>query len=151
LVPIVGRITYGGAIEPVVQIEHVRIPVGAACLPDSYSPVELQAYEIVGDAMMPRYDGGDAIVVWSQQRLPLTRYYGQEVVARARDGRKWLRYLQRGRRTSTAILTTFNAQPIGNVRIDWVGEVYLTVRKAQRATGKGKASVALTRKKQFIR
>src|SRR5262245_51378375 len=65
LVPVVGRVLQGGWIErkdadSTVQVVYVD-PFAAP----------MQAYEITGDGMMPRYDDGDAVVVWSEQKRKL--------------------------------------------------------------------------------
>lgn len=129
-VPIVGRIVHGGSIEPVDSDACVRIPRGASVLPPTDDCGVLQAYEVTGDGMMPRYDSGDAVVVWSSPpRQPVAHFIGSEAVVRA-DGKRWLRYLRRGRRPRTVDLTSFNAQPVEDVHIEWVAEVYLTMRGA---------------------
>jgi|SRR5215471_14558730 len=139
LVPIVGHITHGGAIEPVTAVELVRVPMPQGSYGKSAAVAELRAYEVRGDAMMPRYDSGDAVVVWAEQRKPLHSFNGQEAVVRCEDGQQWLRYIERDNgRGKFVTLTTFNARPIRNARIAWVGEIYLTVRSSQRATARRK-------------
>src|SRR5215831_1931776 len=112
LVPIVGRVGQGGAVETITIHETEPLPITGV------PPGNMQAYEVQGEGMMPRYDAGDLVVVWVDQRKQPVDYVGQEVIARCKDGRVWLRYLD------GSLLRSFNAQPV-NARIDWICEVYL--------------------------
>ena len=65
-VPVMGRIGAGGSIEPdyeqVVadELGTVRVPIAL--------PGELVAFEVRGESMRPRYDAGDIVVVWAEQK-----------------------------------------------------------------------------------
>src|SRR5262245_5790283 len=114
LVPIVGYIVGGGSIEGVVidsdaHVPHVELP--------QMRPGTMQAFEVIGDGMMPRYDHGDVIVVWAKQRKPLAHFFGQEAVVRCADGSQWLRNVCPGRKRGTATLTSFAGRTVADVQI----------------------------------
>jgi len=128
-VPIMGRIGAGGEIEPdyeqVVadELGTVRVPIAL--------PGELIAFEVKGDSMKPRYDAGDVVVVWAEQKRATETFYGEEAAVRTRDGRRYLKRITQGRTRAYATLTSWNAKPIENVRLEWIGEIYLVIRAGQ--------------------
>lgn len=130
-VPVMGRIGAGGDIEPdyeqVVadELGTVRVPIAL--------PGELIAFEVKGDSMMPRYDAGDIVVVWAEQKRATETFYGEEAAVRTRDGRRYLKTITQGRTRSVVTLTSWNAKPIENVRLEWIGEIYLVIRAGQLA------------------
>src|SRR6266849_3536226 len=71
-VPIMGRVGAGAAIEP----EHEQVSpegLGEVQLPFPISE-ETIAFEVAGDSMLPKYENGDVIVVYREQRHPLTSF-----------------------------------------------------------------------------
>lgn len=68
LAPIMGRVGAGAVIEPDVE----QVPpegLGDIALPFPIME-ETVAFEIVGDSMLPKYESGDVIVVYKDQRHP---------------------------------------------------------------------------------
>ena len=130
-VPIMGRIGAGGDIEPdyeqVVadELGTVKVPV--------WMPGEMVAFEVKGDSMMPRYDTGDIIVVWAEQKRATESFFGQEVAVRTRNGKRYLKTLMAGKTRSVVTLASWNAKPIENVKLDWIGEIYVVIRAGQLA------------------
>src|SRR6201991_5068351 len=65
-VPIMGRVGAGASIEP----EYEQVPpegLGEVQLPfPCYD--ETIAFEVTGDSMLPKYENGDVIVVYKDQR-----------------------------------------------------------------------------------
>jgi repressor LexA len=149
-VPVMGRVGAGASIEP----EHEQVP------PEGIGEVELPfpiwedtiAFEVSGDSMLPKYENGDVIVVYREQRHPLSSFYGEEAAVRLKSGERYLKTIERGKSPGVVNLTSFNAKPINGVKLEWVGEICVTLPRGQiqrlrgktaskgRKSGKGQAS-----------
>jgi len=140
-VPIMGRVGAGASIEP----EHEQVP------PEGLGEVELPfpiaeetiAFEVAGDSMLPKYENGDVIVVYREQRHPLSSFYGEEAAVRLKSGERYLKTIERGKSSTQVNLTSFNAKPINGVRLEWIGEICVTLPRGQierlRARAAGRA------------
>ena len=128
-VPIMGRVGAGAVIEP----DSEQVPpegLGDIELPFPISG-ETIAFEVAGDSMEPKYESGDVIVVYRDQRHPLSSFYGEEAAVRLRTGERYLKTIERGKSASLVNLTSFNAKPINGVRLEWIGEICVTLPRAQ--------------------
>jgi repressor LexA len=128
-VPIMGRVGAGASITP----EHAQMP------PEGRGEVELPfpiaeetvAFEVVGDSMLPKYENGDIIVVYRDQRHPLSSFYGEEAAVRLKSGERYLKTVERGKTAQFVNLTSFNAKPISGVKLEWIGEICVTLPRGQ--------------------
>ena len=137
-VPIMGRVGAGASIEP----EHEQVP------PEGLGEVELPfpiteetiAFEVSGDSMLPKYENGDVIVVYRDQRHPLSSFYGEEAAVRLKSGERYLKTIERGNSQGTVNLKSFNAKPINGVKLEWIGEICLTLPRGQIQRLRGKTA-----------
>ena len=81
--------------------------------------------------MLPKYENGDVIVVYREQRHPLTSFFGEEAVVRLKTGQRYLKTVERGKSPIRSISTSFNAKPINGVKVEWIGEICVTLPRGQ--------------------
>src|SRR5437868_1556833 len=137
-VPIMGRVGAGASIEP----EHEQVP------PEGLGEIELPfpmaeetiAFEVAGDSMLPKYENGDVIVVYRDQRHPVSSFYGEEAAVRLKTGERYLKTIDRGKSPTLVNLTSFNAKPIHGVKLEWIGEICVTLPRGQIERLRGKAA-----------
>src|ERR1700726_4499462 len=128
-VPIMGRVGAGATIEP----EHEQVP------PEGLGDVELPfllaeetiAFEVAGDSMLPKYENGDIIVVYREQRHAVSSFYGEEAAVRLKTGERYLKTIERGKSQALVNLLSFNAKPINGVKLEWIGEICVTLPRGQ--------------------
>jgi repressor LexA len=137
-VPIMGRVGAGAVIEP----DQEQVP------PEGLGDIELPfpiagetiAFEVTGDSMLPKYENGDVIVVFKDQRHPVSSFYGEEAAVRLKTGERYLKTIERGKSASQVNLTSFNAKPINGVKLEWIGEICLTLPRGQAGRLRAKAA-----------
>jgi repressor LexA len=143
-VPIMGRVGAGASISP----EYEQMPpegIGEVELPFPIAE-ETIAFEVVGDSMLPKYESGDIIVVYKDQRHPLSSFYGEEAAVRLKTGERYLKTIERGKTAHVVNLTSFNAKPIAGVKLEWIGEICVTLPRGQIERLRAKAAGRSRRK-----
>lgn len=119
-VPLMGYIGAGAEIMPDFEqvppdgLEEIDIPFS---MPD-----EMIAFRVRGDSMLPVYREGYIIIVYRNQKKPLEAFYGEDAAVRTSDGRRFIKTIVRG--AEGVNLISWNANPIENVRLDWIGEIF---------------------------
>jgi repressor LexA len=81
--------------------------------------------------MLPKYENGDIIVVYREQQHPISSFYGEEAAVRLKTGERYLKTIERGKSPAVVNLTSFNAKPISGVKLDWIGEICVTLPRGQ--------------------
>lgn len=124
LIPLVGRIGAGGDIDPDYEqvpeggLDEVELPINVG--------VDAIAFEVSGASMKPRYDHGDLIVCTKSGRDP-EALLGFHVAVRTADNKRFLKIIRPGRRRGLYTLESFNADPIVDARVVWVGEILAVI------------------------
>jgi repressor LexA len=123
IVPVMGYLGAGAEVEPDYEqvppegLDEFEIPFPL--------PAEMIAFRVRGSSMLPAFKDGNIIVVYREQKRALESFYGEEAAVRTADGRRFIKTIMRGA-DGTVSLLSFNAEPIENVRLEWVGEIFGT-------------------------
>lgn len=119
-IPVMGYVGAGAEVDPDYEqvppegLRQVTIPMKL--------PAEMVAFEVTGTSMMPQFRAGTTIIVYKEQRRSTESFYGEEAIVRTADGRRFIKTIIRGDRGVT--LTSWNAEPIENVSLVWIGEIF---------------------------
>lgn len=119
-VPLMGYIGAGAEIEPEFEqtppegLDQIEVPFP---LPD-----DMIAFEVRGDSMLPVYKDRSVIIVYREQKRPLSAFYGEEAAVRTSDGRRFIKTIMRG--AAGVNLMSWNAAPIENAHLEWIGEIF---------------------------
>jgi phage repressor protein C with HTH and peptisase S24 domain len=120
-VPVMGRVGAGAEVEPDFEqvppdgLFQVTVPIPL--------PAEMVAFQVQGDSMLPQYEDGMVIIVFKEQRRATETFYGETAVVRTLDGRRFVKTIERGAEGGVT-LRSWNAKPIENVSLDWIGEIF---------------------------
>lgn len=123
LIPLMGFIGAGAEIMPEFEqvppdgIDHVNVPFPL--------PAEMIAFQVRGDSMLPVYKDGHVIVCFREQKRPVEAFYGEDAAVRTSDGRRFIKTIMRG--NPGVNLMSWNAAPIENVGLEWIGEIFATL------------------------
>lgn len=112
-VPVVGRIGAGGTIAYLEVESDDTVPR----LPQLAGPVE--ALEVVGDSMLPRYSSGDVVYIARTHDGLRPEYYGEYCAVRLKTGETYLKMLARGSKPGFATLRSLNAVDMEDVEVEW--------------------------------
>ncbi len=125
-VPLMGYIGAGAEILPEFEqvppegLDQIQVPFPL--------PAEMIALQVRGDSMLPVYKDGHVVIVYAEQKKPVSAFYGDDAAVRTSDGRRFLKTIMKG---TPITLTSFNAAPIENVALDWVGEIFAVLPRSQ--------------------
>lgn len=140
-----GYIGAGAQIEP--EFEQVP-PEGLFSIDVPFAiPEGIVAFGVRGDSMLPRYDDGDVILVYAEQHRSTESLLGEEVAVRTATGLRYLKRLMRGYHRGTFNLESWNSKTIEDIELEWIGEIYLTVRAGQIRRIEAKERAAVARRK----
>lgn len=126
-VPLMGYVGAGAEIEPDFEqtppdgLDQISFPFPV--------PDDMIAFEVRGDSMLPVYKSGHVIVCFKEQKRPLEAFYGEEVAVRTTDGRRFIKTVMRGS-DGLVNLLSWNAAPIENVALEWIGEIFAVMPKS---------------------
>lgn len=119
-IPLMGYLGAGAEVMPEFEqvppdgLEQIEIPF--------HLPADMIAFKVRGDSMLPVFKEGAVIVVYRDQKKPLESFYGEEAAVRTSDGRRFIKTIIRGQ--GGVNLLSWNANPIENVHLEWIGEIF---------------------------
>lgn len=119
-IPLMGYVGAGAEVEPDFEqippegLRQVFIPFPL--------PAEMVAFEVTGNSMMPQFRAGTTIIVFKEQRRSTESFYGEEAIVHTGEGRRFIKTVMRGRKGID--LHSWNADPIENVTLIWIGEIF---------------------------
>ncbi|QRM44005.1 XRE family transcriptional regulator [Rhizobium sp. BG4] len=126
VVPLMGYIGAGAQIEPEFEqtppegLDQISVPFP---LPD-----DMIAFEVRGDSMLPVFKDRSILIVYRDQKRPLSSFYGEEAAVRTSDGRRFIKTIMRG--ATGVTLNSWNAAPIEDVELEWIGEIFAVLPRA---------------------
>ena len=128
LVPLTGRVGAGGTIifDELDQNDLVPRP------PSITGPLE--ALEVVGDSMFPKYTSGDVIYIQRNHDGVLPIYVGEFCAIRLISGESYLKLLAKGSRPGVFTLRSLNAPDIEDVEVEWATPVLFVLPRFARRT-----------------
>ncbi|RWC91688.1 MAG: helix-turn-helix transcriptional regulator [Mesorhizobium sp.] len=121
-VPLMGYVGAGAEVEPDFEqvpedgMEEIEVPFPL--------PADMIAFQVKGDSMLPMFEDGMIIIVFREQRKGIDNFFGQRVIVRTVEGKRFVKTLMRGSAEGRVSLLSWNANPIENVEIVWIGEIF---------------------------
>lgn len=125
LVPVSGRVGAGGS----VIFEEAED--GFAPRPPGISG-EVEALEVSGDSMLPRYSSGDIVYIARDHDGVLEVDIGEYCAVRLTSGETYVKQLSRGSRPGYFTLLSLNAEPIPDVELAWAAPIIFVLPRAAR-------------------
>ena len=124
-VPLVGRVGAGGNIlyEEVAGLDAPR-PAGLGG--------EVEALEVEGSSMLPRYSSGDIVYIEKDIRGVREEHVGEFCAVRLVSGETYLKQLAHGSKPGFFTLRSLNAEDIVDVELEWATPIILVLPRAAR-------------------
>lgn len=127
LIPVTGRVGAGGTVifEDLGVGETVPRPPGMS------GPLE--ALEVIGDSMLPRYSSGDVVYISRTHDGVRPEYFGEYCAVRLISGETYIKMLARGSRPGFVTLRSLNAADIEDTEIEWATPIIFVLPRLARA------------------
>lgn len=127
-VPLAGRIGAGGTIifEDLGSNEFVVRPPGLTGA--------IEALEVVGDSMYPRYSSGDIVYIRRTHDGVLREYLGEFCAIRLVTGETFLKLLAKGSLPGKFTLRSLNAPDMEDVDVEWATPILFVLPSYSRKT-----------------
>lgn len=124
-VPLTGRVGAGGSIifSEVDGGTMPRPPGGGG---------DLEALEVIGDSMLPRYSSGDIVYISRTHDGLTADAIGDYCAVRLESGESYIKLLARGSRPGLWTLRSLNAADIEDVELTWATPILFVLSKAAR-------------------
>lgn len=123
-VMVTGRVGAGGTIIFEAETDLRSVPR----LPGI--TMALQALEVVGDSMLPKYSQGDIIYIEAQPKGVQDASLGEYCAVRLTSGETYVKLLARGSSPGFFTLRSLNAADIEDVELEWATPVVATLSRA---------------------
>ena len=124
-VPVLGYVGAGQMVIPIddhiqgAGLDSVEAPPGA-------DASGLAAVKVRGNSMFPAYQDGDVILYGEHE--PPKELIGREVVVKVSTDETFIKYLENGSKPGLFTLTSYNAPPLRDVKIQWASRVRYIVK-----------------------
>lgn len=143
MVPLMGFVGAGAEVEP----DFEQVPdEGLDQIPVPFTlPADMIAFQVRGNSMLPQFRDGAVLIVYREQRRSIESFYGEEAAVRTSDGRRFIKTILRGAKSGFVNLMSWNADPIENVHLAWVGEIFTVfpAKSLNRVARKGRSQSEL--------
>jgi repressor LexA len=124
-VQIVGRIGAGGSVI-FEEVEYGLVPRPPGV------DVTLEALEVQGDSMLPRYSSGDVLYIAKDQAGVQPEDVGDYCAVRLVTGETYVKILGYGSRPGLFTLRSLNAEDIIDVELEWATPIIFVLPRAAR-------------------
>lgn len=124
-VALTGRVGAGGTIVfEEIAGEHMPRPPGGGG--------DLEALEVVGDSMLPRYSSGDIVYISRNHEGLAAESIGDYCAVRLASGESYIKLLARGSKPGLWTLRSLNAADIEDVELEWATPILFVLSAAAR-------------------
>jgi DNA-binding Xre family transcriptional regulator len=124
-VPIVGRVGAGG------NVIYSEAPLGAAPRPPGIGEA-LEAMEVDGSSMLPRYSPGDVVYISKARKGVFEEDVGDYCAVRVVTGETYIKQLAYGSKPGLFTLRSLNAEDIVDVELEWATPIIFVLPRAAR-------------------
>jgi repressor LexA len=126
-----GKVGAGGSLI------FEEVDLGPTARPAGFGD-KLQAFEIDGSSMLPRYSSGDVVYISRDTDGVDERDIGEFCAVRIKTGETYVKQLAYGSRPGFFTLRSLNAEDITDVELEWATPiVFVLPRAARRRLGYG--------------